>query len=88
MDWSTFRLSRRLDFGAETTATAYRLLSEIDSIKKGWSIIGKLQPATINPLSPALRSGPTTAPGASLQKQIPAMSLVKSGCDFLAVGFG
>jgi hypothetical protein len=39
MDWSTFRLSRRLDFGAETTATAYRLLSEIDSIKKGWSII-------------------------------------------------
>ena len=62
MDWSTFRLSRRLDFGAETTATAYRLLSEIDSVKKGWSIIGKLQPATITRLT---QSVIVTSTGAS-----------------------
>ena len=29
-----------------------------------------------NPLSPALRSGPTTAPGASLQKQIPSSDVI------------
>ena len=29
----------------------------------------------INPLFPALRSGPTTAPGASLQKQIPSSDI-------------
>jgi cystathionine beta-lyase/cystathionine gamma-synthase len=33
------------------------------------------QPGDRNPLFPALRSGPTTAPGASLQKQIPSSFL-------------
>jgi hypothetical protein len=39
---------------------------------QGYGDIGAHGNTMINPLFPALRSGPTTAPGASLQKQIPS----------------
>lgn len=47
MNWEDFRLSRRLDFSAADTAQLYRLLADIDSVKKGWGIVGKFQPATV-----------------------------------------
>ena len=47
MHWETFRLSQRLSFDAQLTAEIYELLAQIDSVKKGWGIVGKFQPAIL-----------------------------------------
>ena len=48
MNWEEFRLSKRLNFSGAETAELYRLLADIDSVKKGWGIVGKFQPATVD----------------------------------------
>ena len=50
MDWANFRLSKRLNFSGDQTAELYRLLADIDSVKKGWGLVGKFHPTTVDRL--------------------------------------
>ena len=62
MDWTDFRVHRRLSLNPEIVEDVYSLISEIDGIKNGWSYIGNLVPKTIERLT---RSVIITSTGSS-----------------------
>jgi len=51
MDWKSFRLTTRLNLKAEVVEEVYSIIAEIDSVKTGWQLTGRLQPQTIERLT-------------------------------------
>ena len=62
MDFEKHRLSRRLSFNSERTETLYRLLSDIDAVKRAFQLTQTLLPQTLNRLT---QSVIVTSTGAS-----------------------
>ena len=51
MDWKDFRLTVRLNLKAEVVEAVYSMIAEIDAVKNGWQITGRLQPQTLERLT-------------------------------------
>jgi Fic family protein len=51
MEWKTFRLTTRLGLKPEVVEDVYSIIAEIDSVKNGWQLTGRLQPQTIERLT-------------------------------------
>lgn len=51
MDWKNFRLTTRLNLKAEIVEEIYSIIAEIDAVKTGWQLTGRLQPQTIERLT-------------------------------------
>lgn len=51
MDWKAFRLTTRLNLKAEIVEEVYSIIAEIDAVKNGWQITGRLQPQTLERLT-------------------------------------
>lgn len=51
MDWKNFRLTTRLNLKAEIIEEVYSMIAEIDAVKNGWQITGRLQPQTLERLT-------------------------------------
>jgi Fic family protein len=62
LDWSEFRLHKRLSLKPESLEDIYGKLAEIDAVKNSWQITATLQPQTVERLS---RSVLVTSTGAS-----------------------
>lgn len=62
LDFSTSRLSRRLEFSAALAERVYSMISEIDGVKNGWRLAGRLPNRTLKRLA---RSVIVTSTGAS-----------------------
>jgi Fic family protein len=62
LDFSTSRLSRRLEFSAALAERVYGMIAEIDGVKNGWRLAGRLPNRTLERLA---RSVIVTSTGAS-----------------------
>jgi Fic family protein len=62
LDFSTSRLSRRLELGASLAERVYAMIAEIDGVKNGWRLAGRLPNRTLERL---VRSVIVTSTGAS-----------------------
>ncbi len=51
MDWKGFRLTARLNLKAEVVEKVYSSIAEIDAVKNGWQITGRMQPQTLERLT-------------------------------------
>jgi len=51
MNWQTFRLTTRLALKPAIVESVYSLIAEIDSVKTGWKMTGKLLPQAIERLT-------------------------------------
>ena len=51
MNWKAFRLTTRLNLKAEVVEEIYSIIAEIDAVKNGWQITGRLQPQTLERLT-------------------------------------
>jgi len=51
MNWQTFRLTTRLALKPAIVESVYSLIAEIDSVKMGWKMTGKLLPQAIERLT-------------------------------------
>lgn len=62
MDWTDYRVHKRLSLDSSIIEEIYTILSEIDGVKNSWQITGKLLPQTIERLT---RSVIVTSTGSS-----------------------
>lgn len=62
MDWTNFRVHKRLDLGTSIIEDVYRIIAEIDAVKNSWQITSRLLPQTIERLT---RSVIVTSTGSS-----------------------
>ena len=62
LDFRTSRLSRRLELDASLAERVYAMIAEIDGVKNGWRLAGRLQARTLERL---VRSVIVTSTGAS-----------------------
>ena len=62
LDFRTSRLSRRLELGASLAERVYAMIAEIDGVRNGWRLAGRLQARTLERL---VRSVIVTSTGAS-----------------------
>ncbi|MCX6963358.1 MAG: hypothetical protein NTZ08_13070 [Verrucomicrobia bacterium] len=62
LDFRTSRLSQRLELDASLAERAYAMIAEIDGVKNGWRLAGRLQARTLERL---VRSVIVTSTGAS-----------------------
>ncbi len=51
MDWKAFRLTTRLNLQMEVVEEIYSIISEIDAVKNGWQLTGRLQPQSLERLT-------------------------------------
>lgn len=50
-DWGDFRLTRRLALPPDVVEPVYSMIAEIDAVKTGWRLSGKLLPQTLERLT-------------------------------------
>jgi Fic family protein len=62
LDFRTSRLSRRLELGASLAERVYAMIAEIDGVRNGWHLAGRLQARSLERL---VRSVIVTSTGAS-----------------------
>ena len=62
LDFRTSRLSRRLELDARLAERVYAMIAEIDGVRNGWRLVGRLQARTLERL---VRSVIVTSTGAS-----------------------